>query len=116
MSSKFLLGHGDLDTVTDRWCRGDITNLDYLMLLNKAAGRRMGDALFCPVLPWVTDFTTSILPLAKDQKRTSLQGSQQKNWTLRDLTRSKFRLNKGDRQLDVTYRSALKQGMQHLGK
>ena len=116
MSSKFLLGHGDLDTVTDRWCRGDITNLDYLMLLNKAAGRRMGDALFCPVLPWVTDFTTSILPLVKDQKKTSLQGSQQKNWTLRDLTRSKFRLNKGDRQLDVTYRSALKQGMQHLGK
>ena len=116
MSSHCLLGHGDLDTVTDRWCRGDITNLDYLMLLNKAAGRRMGDALFCPVLPWVTDFTTSILPLVKDQKRTSLQGSTTKNWTLRDLTRSKFRLNKGDRQLDVTYRSALKQGMQHLGK
>ena len=111
------LGHGNIETVTARWCQGDICNLNYLMLLNKAAGRTMGDALFCPVLPWVTDFTTA----AEDSNRagtgstaggSSNEGMAQQ-WCLRDLTKSKFRLNKGDTQLNVTYRSALEHGMMH---
>ena len=103
---------GNLHTITERWRQGDISNFEYLMLLNDASGRRMGDASFCPVLPWVTDFVKaenvnaeSLTPAA-----ATLSG-----WNLRDLTRSKFRLKKGDAQLDVTYQSALQQGMQHLG-
>ncbi|XP_014671138.1 PREDICTED: WD repeat-containing protein 81-like isoform X2 [Priapulus caudatus] len=66
------------------WVEGLVSNYDYLMALNRLAGRRAGDPNHHPILPWVSDFT-----------------SPDSGW--RDLTRSKFRLNKGDRQLDLTY-------------
>ncbi|XP_067864675.1 WD repeat-containing protein 81 [Heptranchias perlo] len=69
--------------VTD-WVHGRISNFSYLMGLNRLAGRRAGDPNYHPVLPWVVDFT---LPYGK----------------FRDLRKSKFRLNKGDKQLDFTY-------------
>lgn len=28
-------------SITERWCDGDVSNFEYLMLLNTAAGRRM---------------------------------------------------------------------------
>lgn len=43
----------------------------------------MGNPNHHPVLPWVIDFKTP------------------KSW--RDLSRTKYRLNKGDEQLDITY-------------
>jgi WD repeat-containing protein 81 len=64
-----------------------MSNLDYLLALNTAAGRTVADSIHHPVLPWVTDFT---VPYG--------------GW--RDLTRSKFRLNKGDQQLDITYENS----------
>ncbi|EEY69864.1 uncharacterized protein PITG_06380 [Phytophthora infestans T30-4] len=67
-----------------RWCTGDISNFEYLMVLNTAAGRRMEDGVFHPFVPWVTDFKGG--------------------W--RDLSKSKFRLNKGDAQLDRTFASS----------
>ncbi|KAG1684862.1 hypothetical protein DVH05_020020 [Phytophthora capsici] len=75
-------------SITERWCTGDINNFEYLMALNTAAGRRMEDGVFHPFLPWVTDFTEG----------------PQGGW--RDLGMSKFRLNKGDAQLDRTFASS----------
>uniref|UniRef100_UPI00358FAF03 WD repeat-containing protein 81-like isoform X2 n=1 Tax=Myxine glutinosa TaxID=7769 RepID=UPI00358FAF03 len=84
---------GDDDPVSDRkdlvylvaeWVHGKCSNFDYLMELNRLAGRRMGDPNYHPVLPWVIDFT---VPYGK----------------FRDLSKSKYRLNKGDDQLDFTY-------------
>ncbi|XP_018413157.1 PREDICTED: WD repeat-containing protein 81 [Nanorana parkeri] len=71
------------DMVID-WIHGRVSNFDYLMYLNRLAGRRQGDPNYHPVLPWVVDFTT-------------------KNGKFRDLKKSKFRLNKGDKQLEFTY-------------
>ncbi|CAL8346441.1 unnamed protein product [Arctogadus glacialis] len=66
------------------WVHGRVSNFCYLMELNRLVGRRAGDPNYHPVLPWVADFT---VPFGR----------------FRDLRRSKFRLNKGDKQLDFTY-------------
>lgn len=78
----------DLMTLVEMWVRDEITNFDYIMALNYFAGRRHGDPNYHPLFPWVTDFTT-------------------KDGGFRNLTKSKFRLNKGDHQLDMTYKQAL---------
>ncbi len=75
-----------LPELIDRWVKKEISNFDYLMALNMIAGRRLGDPNYHPVLPWVTDFTSP-------------------NGKYRDLTKSKFRINKGDFQLDVTFKN-----------
>lgn len=72
-----------------RWWRGELSNFEYLLFLNRLAGRRWGDHTFHPVMPWVIDF--SIKP---DENSDS-------GW--RDLSKSKWRLAKGDEQLDFTY-------------
>lgn len=75
---------GELKRLVLDWVHGRVSNFRYLMELNRLAGRREGDPNYHPVLPWVVDFT---VPFGK----------------FRDLRRSKFRLNKGDKQLDFTY-------------
>ncbi|XP_068173776.1 WD repeat-containing protein 81 [Antennarius striatus] len=75
---------GELKKLVLDWVHGRVSNFCYLIELNKLAGRREGDPNYHPVLPWVVDFT---VPFGK----------------FRDLRRSKFRLNKGDKQLDFTY-------------
>ncbi|XP_058076652.1 protein GFS12 isoform X3 [Magnolia sinica] len=72
-----------------RWWKGELSNYDYLLVLNRLAGRRWGDHTFHIVMPWVIDF--SVIP-----DETSDAG-----W--RDLRKSKWRLAKGDEQLDFTY-------------
>ena len=76
-----------LSEAVKKWQHGELSNFDYLILLNYHAGRRIGDPNNHPIFPWVSDFT-------------------HKNRSFRDLTKSKHRLNKGDHQLDFTYRSA----------
>lgn len=76
-----------LSEATQKWRNGELSNFDYLMLLNYHAGRVMGDPNNHPIFPWVMEFT-------------------HKDGGYRDLTKSKYRLNKGDGQLDFTYVSA----------
>ncbi|XP_048450744.1 WD repeat-containing protein 81, partial [Rhincodon typus] len=78
------LEESSLPALLTHWVHGRISNFTYLMVLNRLAGRRAGDPNYHPVLPWVVDFT---VPYGK----------------FRDLRKSKFRLNKGDKQLDFTY-------------
>lgn len=62
----------------------EISNFDYLLCLSFFAGHSFESPLFYPTLPWVTDFSAP-------------------NGGWRDLTVSKYRLNKGDQQLEHTY-------------
>lgn len=80
-----------LSDMLDGWICGDISNFDYLMFLNKLSGRNTNDPNHHPILPWVSTFQT-----------------EHSSW--RDLTKSKYRLNKGDRQLDIQY-SMMSDGM-----
>ncbi|XP_050406001.2 WD repeat-containing protein 81 [Patella vulgata] len=85
----------DLPSIVDRWVCKKLTNFEYLMILNHLAGRVMNDPNNHPVLPWVKDFTTP-------------------EFGHRDLTMSKYRINKGDYQLDFTYNSMI--GMDDNGE
>ncbi|OIS96433.1 PREDICTED: protein GFS12 isoform X2 [Nicotiana attenuata] len=71
------------------WWKGEMSNFEYLLVLNRLAGRRWGDNTFYTVMPWVIDFSV------KPDENTDT------GW--RDLTKSKWRLAKGDEQLDFTY-------------
>ncbi|ORX56074.1 hypothetical protein BCR36DRAFT_176834 [Piromyces finnis] len=77
-------------SLVSQWTEGYISNYDYIMELNKLAGRRFGDPNFHPILPWVIDFNGD---------------SQFSSW--RDLTKSKFRINKGDEQLDLQWNDSV---------
>jgi len=46
-----------------KWTKGELSNLDYLLYLNALCGRRKGDPNFHPVVPWVIDFTTAVCNL-----------------------------------------------------
>ncbi|KAI9190178.1 hypothetical protein H9P43_001611 [Blastocladiella emersonii ATCC 22665] len=70
------------------WVTGEIDNYTYLLHLNRMAGRTFYDVHFHPVLPWITDFSTY---------------SPGDPVGLRDLTRTKYRLKKGDEQLDMLF-------------
>jgi serine/threonine protein kinase len=78
------------DALVTQWIHGNISNFDYIMELNRLVGREQGNEnpAYHPVLPWVVDFT-----------------SPDSGW--RDLTKTKFRMRKGDEQLDFTFRSAI---------
>ena len=87
LASTYVPPALQLSVAVDKWRRGELSNFDYLMVLNDHAGRCLGEANNHPIFPWVMDFTS----------RTS---------GLRNLSKSKHRISKGDRQLDFTYISA----------
>lgn len=43
----------DIEEWTDLWCNGKITNLHYMMILNKYSGRSYLDPVNYPVMPWI---------------------------------------------------------------
>ncbi|KAK8740038.1 hypothetical protein OTU49_003006 [Cherax quadricarinatus] len=77
--------------LTQLWVGHQITTLDYLLCLNYFAGRKFYSPHHHPTVPWVVDFSS-------------------RNGGWRDLTKTKFRLNKGDQQLDHTYQMAVSHG------
>ncbi|CAF0725914.1 unnamed protein product [Adineta steineri] len=76
--------HIDIVELIKEWQLGHISNFDYLLILNALAGRKFHDPNNHLIFPWINDFTSS-------------------TYNLRDLSQSKYRLNKGDAQLDLTY-------------
>uniref|UniRef100_A0A183AWH8 BEACH domain-containing protein n=1 Tax=Echinostoma caproni TaxID=27848 RepID=A0A183AWH8_9TREM len=76
----------ELANMTLKWVLRQCSNYDYLMYLNQLAGRTKGDPINSAILPWVTDFT-------------------QPHAGLRDLTKSKYHLTKGEAQLDANYQA-----------
>ena len=76
--------------LTALWADGRCSNFEYLMALNHAVGRTIGDARLHAVLPWVSDLTDD--------------GGAWGSW--RDLGRTKLRLSRGDEFLDMTYRNS----------
>ncbi|XP_035218581.1 WD repeat-containing protein 81-like, partial [Stegodyphus dumicola] len=76
-----------LASLVQDWVNGIISNYDYLIALNKLAGREKDNPHSHYVMPWIMDFSVP-----------------DGGW--RDLSKSKFRLNKGDKQLDLIYESA----------
>ncbi|CAI4221084.1 unnamed protein product [Auanema sp. JU1783] len=73
-----------LDVVTKDWVTGKLSNFHYLLKLGELAGRVYGDVHNHHIMPWVCDFS-----------------DKRGGW--RDLTKTKYRLNKGDDQLKEMY-------------
>lgn len=76
--------------LTYRWVKGMVTNLEYLLAVNAAAGRFFGDRSCHPVVPWVSD-------LSRRVGEAGSRKGEEEGW--RDLTMTKFRLKKGDAQV-----------------
>lgn len=54
------------ETARERWRRREITNFEYLMILNTLAGRSYNDLTQYPVFPWVlADYTSETLDYNK---------------------------------------------------
>lgn len=94
---------GGLADATAAWVAGHLRTLPYLLRLQALAGRRWGDPRAHPFLPWV---------LADPGQEPDLSSSSPAAWA-RDLTRTQWRLVKGDAQLDASFEAAASPGDAH---
>lgn len=53
VSSDCITTEQSIDIYTAKWCQGQLSNYDYLMLLNSYAQRSMNDLTQYPVMPWI---------------------------------------------------------------
>lgn len=57
----------ELEMALNKWRRGQISNFDYLMYLNMAAGRSFNDLSQYPVFPWILkDYNSDLLDLSNE--------------------------------------------------
>lgn len=66
LGSKFnsLFNSGPTHAATKKWQRGEMSNFQYLMLVNTMAGRTFNDLTQYPVFPWIlADYTSEELDL-----------------------------------------------------
>lgn len=66
LGSKFtnVFSSASVNPATRRWIRGEMSNFQYLMLVNTMAGRTFNDLTQYPVFPWViADYTSEELDL-----------------------------------------------------
>ncbi len=70
-SNNVIPCHTDREFIvqaSQEWQRGNITNYDYLLLLNSAAGRTVQDLSRYPVFPWIiADYKSNTLDLTKEE-------------------------------------------------
>ncbi|XP_059025625.1 WD repeat- and FYVE domain-containing protein 4 isoform X3 [Mustela lutreola] len=80
-------------TMLQRWQKRDISNFEYLMHLNTAAGRTYNDYMQYPVFPWVlADYTSQTLNLTNPKTFRDLSkpmGAQTKERKLKFIQRFK---------------------------
>lgn len=114
-----LNGSYSLLQLTHLWCTRQLSNYEYLLHLNFAAGRRWGDTNFHPFFPWVLDFSQkpNLAPGVRKHQQQQQQHHQLEapdvdqsisssgGWA--DLSCSRYRQAKGDLQLDMTYESSI---------
>lgn len=49
----------EVEKIVEKWVQRQLSNFQYLIILNHLAGRQMNDPNNHPVLPWVMDFSSS---------------------------------------------------------
>ena len=82
------------------WTAGDVSTWEYVLALNAAAGRRPRDRAYHVMVPWVLDMTAPP-EAAMGAAHLCVGSPPPPGW--RDLRRTKWRLAKGDEQLDASY-------------
>ena len=53
IKNKPKINQGDLEAITSEWKKGNMTNFEYLMILNKYGSRSLNDLSQFPVFPWI---------------------------------------------------------------
>lgn len=55
-----------MSSLTSKWENGEISNFEYLVILNTWAGRTYNDLMQYPVFPWVlADYDSNVLDFSK---------------------------------------------------
>ena len=60
-----------LPELTQQWRHGKLSNMEYLLHLNRLAGRRAGSQALHPLLPWVLDMSAPPEPAMHEVLRST---------------------------------------------